>query len=126
MNLNQVTVPVLNVEKAIAFYADLGLELIVHSTNRYARFLCPEGGSTFSLHKVNALPNGHGVTVYFETERLDEVVENLSKKNIVFDLLPTDQPWLWREAHLKDVDGNQLIIYHAGENRINPPWRIKK
>ena len=126
MNLNQVTVPVLNVEKAITFYQILGLQLLVHSSARYARFLCPEGSATFSLHKVDAPLIGHGITVYFETKNLDEVVENLKKKNIVFNLLPTDQPWLWREAHLKDLDGNQLIIYHAGENRINPPWRIKK
>ncbi|MEM7380928.1 MAG: VOC family protein, partial [Bacteroidota bacterium] len=38
--------------------------------------------------------------------------------------LPRDQSWLWREARLKDPDGNTLILYHAGENRKNPPWRI--
>lgn len=31
MNLNQVTVPVTNLERAIAFYQKLGLQLIVHS-----------------------------------------------------------------------------------------------
>ncbi|MEO1522796.1 MAG: hypothetical protein AAFU78_18740 [Cyanobacteria bacterium J06633_2] len=41
-----------------------------------------------------------------------------------FDSEPTDQPWLWREAHLRDPDGNRLILYHAGEYRKNPPWRL--
>lgn len=42
-----------------------------------------------------------------------------------FDQEPVDQRWLWREARLKDVDGNQLILFYAGKNRLNPPWRIE-
>ncbi|MCB0640330.1 MAG: VOC family protein [Phaeodactylibacter sp.] len=37
MNLNQVTVPSLNVQRSIAFYQLLGLRLIVHTHERYAR-----------------------------------------------------------------------------------------
>ena len=37
---------------------------------------------------------------------------------------PTDQSWLWREAYLKDPDGNLICLYHAGANRRFPPWRI--
>ena len=52
MNLNQITVPSLNVEKSIAFYEKLGLKLIVKSLPNYARFECPDGNSTFSIHLV--------------------------------------------------------------------------
>jgi hypothetical protein len=31
---------------------------------------------------------------------------------------------LWKETQLKDVDGNQLILFYGGENRLNPTWRI--
>ena len=124
MNLNQVTIPSINLEKSVAFYETLGLELIVDSVPRYARFLLPKGDSTFSIHKVEELPLGLGVVVYFECEDLDEEVARLSKEGIAFELLPTDQDWLWREARLKDPDGNQLILFKAGENRKNPPWRI--
>ncbi len=123
MNLNQITVPVLDVPKAIEFYKKLGLELIVHTHNDYARFLCSDGGSTFSLHRVNALPKGKGIAIYFEVENLDQKVEELQQKGIQFDEMPKDQSWLWREAYLKDLDNNQIILYYAGENRINPPWR---
>jgi catechol 2,3-dioxygenase-like lactoylglutathione lyase family enzyme len=58
MNLNQITVPVLDVEKSIAFYEMLGLKLIVKELPHYARFECPEGNSTFSLHQVENLPYG--------------------------------------------------------------------
>ena len=57
-------------------------------------------------------------------ENVDEHVAQLKRKGIKFDSEPTDQSWLWREARLKDVDGNQLILFYAGENRLNPPWRI--
>ncbi len=124
MNLNQVTVPTLDVEKSIAFYQDLGLTLIVHSANHYARFVCPHGGATFSLHQVDTLPQNNGVWVYFELEDLDKKVEYLIQKGFEFEELPNDKSWLWREARLKDPDDNQLILYYAGENRVNPPWRI--
>ncbi len=51
-------------------------------------------------------------------------MNHLKEKGIEFEELPTDQRWLWREARLKDVDGNQLILFYAGENRLTPPWRI--
>lgn len=124
MNLNQITVPSQDLHKSIPFYKKLGLKLIVEALPHYARFQCPDGDATFSLHQTNELPSGEGIYVYFECENLDASVENLKQKGIQFDLEPTDQRWLWREARLKDVDGNQLILYHAGENRLNPPWRI--
>lgn len=126
MNLNQITVPSLDVNKAVAFYQKLGLKLIVHSNSHYARFECPEGAATFSIHAVEELPKGHGVWVYFELEDLDGYVKTLLDKGIEFEELPNDKRWLWREARLKDLDNNQLILYHAGENRKNPPWRLKE
>ena len=125
MNLNQVTVPSLHVSNAVEFYKTLGLELIVHGGEHYARFVCPDGVSTFSVHLIDELPKGEGVVVYFECEDLDGYVSLLQQKGIVFEHEPKDQPWLWREARLKDPDGNRLILYKAGENRLNPPWRLK-
>jgi len=124
MNLNQITVPSLDLTKSIPFYEKLGLRLIVKSLPHYARFECPDGDATFSLHQVDNLPKGEGIYVYFECENLDAYVEALKREGIAFELEPTDQNWLWREARLKDLDGNQLILYYAGENSVNPPWRI--
>lgn len=124
MILNQVTIPSLDVPKATEFYQKLGLHLIVDARPRYVRFELPDGDATLSLHLVEKLPQGEGISVYFQHEDLDNQVVRLQEKGLIFDLLPTDQTWLWREARLKDPDGNQLIIYSAGENRKNPPWRI--
>jgi catechol 2,3-dioxygenase-like lactoylglutathione lyase family enzyme len=125
MNLNQVTVPVSDVERSVSFYEALGLKLIVKSLPDYARFECPDGAATFSVHRVDVLPQGEGVWVYFEVEDLDEYVVELQTKGTIFEELPNDKPWLWRESRLKDPDGNQIIIYFAGSNRVNPSWRIE-
>ena len=124
MNLNQVTVTSLDLVKSIPFYEKLGLKLIVRSLPHYARFECPDGDATFSIHQSEQLPSGDGIYLYFECKDLDNYVSSLIDKGIVFDELPNDKSWLWREARLKDVDGNQLILYYGGENRLNPPWRI--
>ncbi|AUC15336.1 glyoxalase/bleomycin resistance/extradiol dioxygenase family protein [Tenacibaculum sp. SZ-18] len=125
MNLNQITVPSLDLTKSIPFYQKLGLQLIVKALPHYARFKCPNGESTFSIHLVEELPKGNGVYIYFECEKLDKKVQQLKEHGIQFDQEPKDEPWLWREAKLKDLDGNQLILFFGGKNRINPPWKIK-
>ncbi len=121
MNLNQVTVEVTDIPRARAFYQRLGLELIV-SSDHYARFLCP-GGATFSIHRAEAVSPA-GTAVYFECDDLDSRVAALKAGGMVFESDPVDQRWLWREAWLRDPDGNRLCLYFAGENRVDPPWRV--
>ncbi len=124
MNLNQITVPSLDLEKSIPFYQKLGLTLIVEALPHYARFECPEGDATFSIHHVEELPRGEGIYVYFECKDLDSHVQGLVELDIEFNEMPNDKRWLWREACLKDLDGNNLILFNAGIHRKNPPWRI--
>lgn len=102
----------------------MGLKLIVKALPHYVRFQSPKYNATFSLHQMNEFPANNGVSVYFEYENLDEQVDLLIQQGVQFDMLPKDQNWLWREARLKDPDDNQLILYFAGVNRLNPPWRI--
>lgn len=124
MNLNQVTIASTDVARAVAFYQQLGLIQIVDALPRYVRFVCPDGNATFSIHLAEkALPNSSTV-IYFECEKLDDVVAKLKQQGITFDSDPQDQSWLWREAYLRDPDGNVICLFYAGENRLNPPWRI--
>lgn len=126
LNLNQITISVLDVEQSIQFYEKLGLKLIVKSLPHYARFECSDGDATFSLHKVEKLSsNENSIWIYFEVKELDLFVNQLLQQKIEIEEMPNDKSWLWREARLKDPDGNQLILYYAGDNRKNPPWRIK-
>jgi catechol 2,3-dioxygenase-like lactoylglutathione lyase family enzyme len=124
MNLNQVTLPATNIDESIKFYQRLGLELIVRSPH-YARFKCPEGDSTISVHLADKPQSPSNAVVYFETRLLDETVSQLQRDGFAFLQEPRDEPWLWREARLIDPSGNTICLYWAGANRSNPPWRIK-
>jgi catechol 2,3-dioxygenase-like lactoylglutathione lyase family enzyme len=124
MRLNQVTILVTSVPNSIEFYEKLGLQLIVHTHNNYARFLTDSGG-TFSLMTSDKNKEIYGAHIYFECSKLDEKVEELKAKGISFDSEPEDKPWLWREAHLLDPDGHHIVLFRAGEHRINPPWKIQ-
>ncbi|SDJ53358.1 VOC family protein [Microbulbifer yueqingensis] len=124
MNLNQVTLPVSRMDEACRFYRRLGFTQIVE-TPHYARFECPVGGATFSLALADAGFRNDAV-IYFEVEDLDERVASLQGRGVEFAQLPRDMPWLWREAVLFDPGGNKIKLYQAGENRLNPPWRVER
>lgn len=124
MNLNQVTLPAFDIQVSIRFYKTLGLEQIVDAPH-YARFVSTPGNVTLSIHQSDRKGSGGGAVVYFECENLDTVVDELIKKGIAFTRLPTNQPWLWREARLKDPSNNELCLFWAGENRLSPPWKLQ-
>ncbi len=125
MRLNQVTVSARDLDASIAFYRTLGLKLIVKN-DHYARFECPDGGSTFSLHLDSAARGVSETTIYFENDDLDGEVQRLKARGVTFDADPVDQTWLWREAYLRDPAGNRVCLYRAGEIRRFPPWRLKE
>lgn len=122
MRLNHVTLPVSDVEASAGFYRRLGLTQIVASSPDYARFLSPAGDTTLSLHRSGQTTAQ--ASVHFEVDDVDAVVADLQGAGFAFECEPVDQPYLWREAVLLDPDGNPIFIYHAGEMRLNPPWRL--
>ncbi len=123
--LNQVTVTGTNYERSVDFYRRLGLKQIVDSPDTgYARFEIA-GGVTFSVQidpdeKIIAT-----TAIYLECDDLDERVEKLARSGIAFEHGPRNQPWMWREARLRDPDGNIIFFYKAGESRRFPPWRME-
>ncbi|MEQ3696756.1 MAG: VOC family protein [Pseudomonadales bacterium] len=122
MNLNQVTLGTRDLASAKRFYQTLGLTLIV-DTAHYLRFVAPTGDATLSISlDANFVANGN--TIYFETNELAHEVDRLQQAGLVFEQLPKDEPYLWTEAILLDPAGNRIKLYYAGENRLNPPWRV--
>ena len=125
MDLNQVTVPCVDLAASVEFYRTLGLRQIVSDPPDYARFECPVGGATFSVHRTVTSARDGGVVVYFELDDLDTKVRELKAAGLSFESEPQDQPWLWREATLRDPAGNRICLFYAGKNRLNPPWRLR-
>jgi catechol 2,3-dioxygenase-like lactoylglutathione lyase family enzyme len=125
MNLNQVTIYTNKPLETAEFYQKLGLKLIVDSLPRYARLLCPDGETTLSVHASENASAQTNIVLYFECENLDAKVSELKKIGLDFEQEPLDQTWLWRESYLKDPAGNKICLFYAGENRQNPPWRVK-
>lgn len=114
--LNQVTLPATDHAASLAFYRALGLTPIVDARGEYARFE-DAGGHTLSIHA------GDVATVFVEMPDLDAAVAAAHAAGITVGE-PVDQPWGWREAVATDPAGNAIRLYHAGENRRFPPWRI--
>ena len=124
LRLNQVTVTGKDYDSMVAFYRAIGLQQIVDSReNGYARFET-EGGTTFSVQVDPDETVSESTAVYFECDDLDARVERLARSGIPFEHGPRNQPWMWREARLRDPSGNTVFLYRAGESRRFPPWRM--
>ena len=130
MNLNQVTIYTAKPLETAEFFTKLGLILIVDSLPRYARFECPDGDSTLSIQQAETRPSGsvsdQNIVLYFECDDLDGEVTRLKSLRLVFDEDPTDREWLWRQAYLRDPNGNRICLFYAGKNRKKPPWRVSE
>src|SRR5690625_924343 len=122
MRLNQVTVGSTDIDRSERFYRLLGLRLIV-KTDDYLRFECTAGDSTFSVERVSAVPAGGQWRFSSETNHRAGQYQRVGGL-VEFSQPPRDMPWLWREARLRDPDGPPLCLFHAGETRRNPPWRL--
>ena len=125
MNLNQVTIFSQHTIETVEFFEKLGLRRIVDSLPRYARLECPDGEATLSINTDDDVITTNNIVLYFDCVNLDERVAELKQLGLDFDEDPTDRPWLWRQAYLKDPNGNKICLFKAGENRKNPPWRVK-
>jgi catechol 2,3-dioxygenase-like lactoylglutathione lyase family enzyme len=123
VRLNHITLPASDVESSAGFYVRLGLTQIVADYPHYARLLAADGDTTLSLHQAGGTVHC-GASIHFEVEDVDRTVEQLERAGFDFVCDPVDQPYLWREAIILDPDGHRIFIFHAGKNRIDPPWRL--
>jgi Glyoxalase/Bleomycin resistance protein/Dioxygenase superfamily len=96
MNLNQVTLPAVDVGPAVDSYRRLGLRLLVEDLPRHAHLELPNSEGTLSIEQASEPAADHGPVVHLECEGLDQTVRQLRAMGIRFDGLPIDRPWLWR------------------------------
>ena len=124
MRLNHVTLIVTDFERSTAFYRSLGLVPVVDEPPRYARFRCPDSDETLSIEVTGEPPGLPRAQLFFECPDLDDTVARLKAQGLQFDQDPTDMPYLWREARVRDPDGHDIRLYFAEDNRLNPPWKV--
>ena len=122
MRLNHVTLPAQNLAASVAFYQALGLELIVKSEPRYARFAVDDA-STLSV-EVTEIGRAGSAELFLNCEDVDQDYATVASRGLAFDWPPTDQTYLWRTAGLTDPAGNRIILFTAGPNQHFPPWRL--
>lgn len=121
--LNQVTLTGTNYDRSVEFYRRIGLRQIIANPPDYAGFETA-GGATLSIQIDPDETIVATTAVYLECDDLDERVEGLARAGLPFEHGPRNQPWMWREARLRDPDGNIVFLYKAGEARRFPPWRV--
>jgi hydroxymethylpyrimidine/phosphomethylpyrimidine kinase len=122
--LNQVTLTGHDYERSVAFYTALGLKQIVDNPPDYARFETA-GGATLSIQIDPDEKISPTTAIYLECDDVDAQFERLAMAGFAFEHGLRNQPWLWREARLRDPSGNIIFLYRAGEARRFPPWRVE-
>jgi catechol 2,3-dioxygenase-like lactoylglutathione lyase family enzyme len=129
MFLSHITLLVSDIPRSKAFYEALGLELIVDAAH-YCRFranLDGQGSQTLSISRSPG-PIGASCHVGFEfatPEALDFYADLLQARGFVLSEHPQDRSWLWRDVILHDPDGHEILLLYAGDNKLNPPWRVE-
>jgi catechol 2,3-dioxygenase-like lactoylglutathione lyase family enzyme len=128
MFLSHITLLVSDIPRSKAFYEALGLELIVDAAH-YCRFyanLDGQGSQTLSISHTSE-PIGASCHVGFEftsPEALNSYAALLESRGLKVSEPPQDRSWLWRDVILHDPDGHEILLLYAGENKLNPPWRV--
>jgi catechol 2,3-dioxygenase-like lactoylglutathione lyase family enzyme len=126
MRLTHVTLPVRDLARSRAFYERFDLTLIV-ATDQYCRFkLDDESTLSIALHHGAHAAPGLEIGIEFDSaEALDARVEELKRRGFSFATETTDQSWLWRDARLHDPDGHECLLFFAGANKLDPPWKVR-
>jgi len=114
---SNVTIMVKNMDKAIAFYQSIGLELKQRWDNHYA--MLEAGGLTIGLHptddsKTAGGPLGSGSTsIGFFVPDIKEVETMLAGLNVKHDSIDDGNSGIY--CHFTDLDGTVLYF-------VQPKW----
>jgi catechol 2,3-dioxygenase-like lactoylglutathione lyase family enzyme len=131
MRLSHVTLHVADVPRSRDFYLRFGFELIVDEA-RYARFLARvgegPGNETLSIERREGpfRPAAQMGLEFPTAGALDAYVADLRQRGIPGVEGPVDREWLWRDARVVDPDGHEWMLFYAGRNKLDPPWRVRK
>jgi catechol 2,3-dioxygenase-like lactoylglutathione lyase family enzyme len=130
MRLSHITLFVSDIPRSRAFYLALGMPIIVDEPH-YCRFIArldAEGGDeTLSIerHDGPVAPAAQIGLEFSSPEALDQYVAGLQARGVQVAEGPVDRSWLWRDARVFDPDRHELMLFFAGKNKLDPPWRVR-
>ncbi len=130
MRLSHVSLLVRDLEVSKAFYLRFGFRLVVDQP-AYCRFYAriedwDEGDETLSLVASDApsMPAARVGLEFPSPDALDAFVAALPTRGVTVAEGPVDRDWLWRDARVFDPDGHELMLFFAGRNKLDPPFRL--
>jgi predicted enzyme related to lactoylglutathione lyase len=101
--IENITFPVKDIKKSVAFYESIGLKKSQEWSN-YATF--DLGGVIFGL---DSDPKAE-LQIYMHVDDVDKMHSALKAKGVKFLTEPKDQYWGGRTALFTDLDGNKFIL----------------
>lgn len=124
---DHITVPSQDLQKSIAFYTSLGMELIELEKEHHAHFENKEHHVIFTAYYNQKRPD-YEVRVYFEVSKL-EMFEKRFRESIPsqtsspIQQTTSARDWGGLEMHLVDPDGNFVVLYEKINPTNMPPWQ---
>ena len=95
--------------ESVTFHGDFAIHLQTHYKNLIENREIKSGGNNFEL--------------YFESDTIELIVENLKKSKIVFVHELREQPWRQKVVRFYDLDKN---IIEVGETLEHLSFRLRK
>ena len=134
MELNQVTLPALDVSASVAFYRAMGFELIVDEPH-YARFKSTVGAATFSVHAAGPSQNNPGRSCISSAHR--STSKSPSSRRAVWSSYKSPETnrgcgakrvsWIHRATSFASITPAKIGSTRRGESRADPQrWALRR
>lgn len=118
---DHITAPSKNLDASIAFYQHIGMTLIEVEPKHHAHFENKKHHTIFTIY-YNLKRPSYDVVVYFEVTTI-ELLEVRFRESVYFIKTIIATSWGGNELHLKDPDGNYVILYQKNQPGNIPPWQ---
>lgn len=126
---DHITAPSKNLEASIAFYKKIGMTLIEVEPKHHAHFENKEHNTIFTVYYNTKRPEKE-VIIYFEVTHIESLEVRFREpaspagRSEYFIKTNFATSWGGNELHLKDPDGNYVILYQKNQLGNIPPWQI--
>ena len=110
MRFSLVTVFVADPDELRDWYTEWLALTVTSETSRFVQLADQSGRPCVAFHR--GAPVGHPgqVQLHFQVDDVDLEYERLQNEGLIFDEPPTDKPWGWRVAAVRDPAGHLVEL----------------